>query len=54
MVYHELLIEKLYSLGIEKNENLWFKSHLTKRSQCQSVNNSMSTPNVISSVVPQG
>ena len=54
MVNHELLIQKLYSLGIKENEILWFKSYLTQRTQCVSVNNSMSTPNVISSGVPQG
>ena len=54
MVNHELLIQKLYSLGIKENEILWFKSYLTQRTQCVSVNNSMSTPNVISSGVSQG
>ena len=54
MVNHELLIEKLHTLGIKENENLWFKSYLTNRTQCVSVNDSVSTPNVISSGVPQG
>ena len=54
MVNREILIQKLYSLGIKENEILWFKSYLTQRTQCVSVNNSMSTPNVISSGVPQG
>ena len=54
MVNHVLLIQKLYSLGIKGNGILWFKSYLTQRTQCVSVNNSMSTPNVISPGVPQG
>ena len=54
MKNHELLIEKLHILGIKENEKLWFKSYLTSRTQCVSVNDSMSTPNVISSGVPQG
>ena len=56
MVNHELLYntEKLYLLGIKENENLRFKSYLTNRTQCVSVNNSMSTPNFVSSGAPQG
>ena len=48
------LLKKLYLMGIKENENLWFKSYLTNRTQCVYVNNSISTPNVISSGVPQG
>ena len=44
MVNHELLIEKLRTQGIKENENFWFKSYLTNRTQCVSVNDSMSTP----------
>ena len=38
MVNHELPIEKLHTLGIKENENLWLKSYLTNRTQCVSIN----------------
>jgi len=54
MVNHKLLIQKLHSLGITENENNWFNSYLTTRTQCVSINNSISMSHVISSGVPQG
>ena len=54
MVNHQLLVQKLYSLGIQNNENCWFKSYLNKRTQCVSINNSISASQFISSGVPQG
>ncbi len=54
MVNHTLLVRKLNSLGITGNENNWFKSYLSNRTQCVSINGCVSTPNVIMSGVPQG
>ena len=54
MVNHTLLIDKLSSLGITGIENRWFQSYLNNRTQCVSLNGTISTPNVIRSGVPQG
>ena len=54
MVIHTLLIDKLSSLGITGIENRWFQSYLNNRTQCVSLNGTISTPNVIRSGVPQG
>ena len=54
MVNHTLLIDKLSSLGITGIENRWLQSYLNNRTQCVSLNGTISTPNVIRSGVPQG
>ena len=53
MVNHTLLIDKLNSFGITGIENKWFKSYLKNRTQCVSVNGTISDPNTILSGVPQ-
>ena len=54
MVNHKLLIAKLSSFGITGIENKWFKSYLNNRTQCVSVNGTISNPKTIMSGVPQG
>ena len=54
MVNHKLLIAKLNSFGITGIENKWFKSYLNNRTQCVSVNGTISNPKTIMSGVPQG
>ena len=54
MVNHRLLINKLNSLGITGIENNWFNSYLKNRTQCVSINGTVSTNNIIMSGVPQG
>ena len=54
MVNHKLLIAKLNSFGITGIENKWFKSYLNNRTQCVSINGTISNPKTIMSGVPQG
>ena len=53
VVNHTLLIDKLSSLGITGIENRWFQSYLNNRTQCVSLNGTISTPNVIRSGFPK-
>ena len=40
---HEILLKKLYNLGIRNNELLWFKNYLSNREQYVFVNDSPSS-----------
>ena len=51
---HHLLLAKLNSYGIGRNELNWFNDYLTNRSQTVSFQNVLSPPSIISSGVPQG
>ena len=52
-VDHELLISKLVKYGITANENNWFKSHLTNRSQYCSIDGQVSDIEEIECGTPQ-
>ena len=51
---HSILLEKLDTLGFSTNAILWFKSYLTKRTFCVSLNDYTSSPAPITCGVPQG
>ena len=52
-VNHSILLSKLDSYGIRRNENHWFKSYLSKRKQKVFVNGIESSSLFISIGVPQ-
>jgi hypothetical protein len=54
MIDHDILILKLETMRVNKNSVQLLKSFLTDRKQMVLFNNSLSTPNVITSGVPQG
>ena len=54
MIDHDILILKLETMRVNKNSVQLLKSFLTDRTQMVLFNNSLSTPNVITSGVPQG
>ena len=54
MVSHEILLNKLWSIGITGLLWSWFKNHLTNRYQRVSVNNAYSELLPVASDVPQG
>ena len=52
---HQILLDRLnISFGLSGCVLNWFKSYLTNRTQCISVNNSLSDSAIISYGVPQG
>ena len=53
-VSHEILLQKLDYYGIRGISNAWFRSYLSKRKQCVSVDGMLSTPQPITYGVPQG
>jgi ribonuclease P/MRP protein subunit RPP40 len=53
-VNHNILIQKLTTYGIRGIQLDWFKSYLTNRSQCVSINGIMSNCETIKYGVPQG
>ncbi len=54
MVNHKILINKLSAIGVQGVECKWFKSYLSDRTQCVSINGAKSNPCNIISGVPQG
>ena len=53
-VAHNELLIKLWSFGIQGNLWKWFKSYLTSRMQCVTINSSISAQLPVISGVPQG
>ena len=53
-VSHEILIKKLYCLGFTWNTILWFRSYLSNRSQCVSLNGKTSKLLTVKRGVAQG
>ena len=53
-VDHNILLQKLASYGVPADEFQFFKSYLTDRTQCCSVNTKMSSFSKVTCVVPQG
>ena len=54
-VDHIILLNRLFKcLGINNTALSWFKSYLSNRSQCITVNNCVSEQCLLSSGVPQG
>ena len=53
-INHNILLDKLNSLGIPGIALQWFKSYLTLRTQYINLNNINSTNKLISCLVPQG
>ena len=51
---HSILLTKLYHYGIRDNELKWFKSYLSNRRQCVSLNGDLSKEMEVSIGVPQG
>ena len=51
---HDIMLNKLISLGFSDSAVLWFKAYLTNRSQSVRVNGIVSDPQSIPIVVPQG
>ena len=53
-VSHKILLEKLWSMGINNNLWFWFQSYLTNQFQRVKINQSLSDPLPVKSGVPQG
>ena len=53
-VNHEILLSKLNTCGVRRIALDWFRSYLTNKEQCVSINNVDSNPIVIQCGVPQG
>ena len=53
-VRHDILLQKLWDVGISGNLWLWFKEYLSSRQQCVSINGSLSNILEVTSGVPQG
>ena len=53
-VNHQILLRKLHHYGIRGSANDWFKSYLTKRRQCVSINGTTSESLYTKHGVPQG
>ena len=53
-VNHQILLRKLHHYGIRGSANDWFKSYLTKRRQCVSINGTTSESQYTKHGVPQG
>ena len=53
-LYHNVLLDKLASLGFSKASIQWFKAYLTDRTQSVVVNGSISDPQSVSFGIPQG
>ena len=53
-VSHKILLEKLWSMGINNNLWFWLKSYLTNRFQRVKINQSLSDPLPVKSGVPHG
>ena len=51
---HDILLEKLNHYGISGNENNWFKSYLSDRTQFASINSFNSDYKTVKYGVPQG
>ena len=49
-----ILLNKLERVGIRGNPLLWFRSYLTQRTQSVKYGNTISTPRVVTTGVPQG
>ena len=54
VISHQILLKKLYALGIRGNLFNWIKSYLTNRSQFVSYNNVKSETKFVTHGVPQG
>ena len=54
IVDHEILISKLVKYGITRNENSWFTSYLTNRSQYCSIDDQVSDIVEMECGIPQG
>ena len=53
-VNHEILYEKMGLYGFKEDTINWFKSYLTERKQCVTINGSLSKTLTVSIGVPQG
>ena len=53
-VNHEILLKKIYKLGLRGNLGKWLKNYLTNRKQCTIANNIVSELKNITCGVPQG
>lgn len=53
-VNHEILLKKLYHYGIRGIPYFWFKSYLSNRKQFVQLNDTSSSPGLITCGVPQG
>ena len=51
---HTIMVDKLFSIGMNHSAVQWFRSHLTMRTQSVCVNGITSAPQPISLGVPQG
>ena len=53
-INHDILINRLYYLGISDAPLLWFKSYLSNRSSSVHIGDSLSSPIPVTCGVPQG
>ena len=51
---HQLILKKLYNLGLERTAVLWIESYLTNRKQITKFKNFTSKEETVSSGIPQG
>ena len=55
LVSHQIFLDRMgQGLGVSRPTLMWFKSYLTDRSQCVSINTNKSAPSPLSCGVPQG
>ena len=53
-VNHDILLQKLKIHGVDATELSWFRSYLSDRYQCTTINGSLSDPKILKCGVPQG
>ena len=54
VVDHYLLLDKLYSIGLQRNALLWFNAYLHNRRQCVALQGTQSDYLIVEKGVPQG
>ena len=53
-VNHELILKKIFAIGLRGNVGVWLRDYLTNRKQCTQANGVVSGLNNLTYGVPQG